>query len=133
MSSIRRQLDDLNRVELAWAAGFFDGEGWFSVPDRGQSLELGVGQKMQPALERFQAAVGVGRIYRERNNTFFSWRATNAADQYRTIRLLWPYMTEPKKAQGRDALQRLRERRSTLTRRVAAVERTLDLMEEVMQ
>ncbi|MCZ2111136.1 MAG: hypothetical protein LC118_16455, partial [Dehalococcoidia bacterium] len=72
-------------------------------------------------------------LYSERKGTFSSWRATNAGDQYRTIRLLWPYLTEPKKQQGREALARLRERRSTLTRRVAAVERTFDLMEEVMQ
>lgn len=120
-------------TELAWAAGFFDGEGWFSVPERGQSLEMGVGQKLRPTLERFRAAVGVGQLYSERKGTFSSWRATNVADQYRTIRLIWPYMSEPKREQGRETLARLRDRRSTLTRRVAAVERTLDLMEEVMQ
>lgn len=58
-------------TELAWAAGFFDGEGWvgarYAKVSKKQPLyrriEVGIGQVDPRVLERFQAAVGgVGTV-----------------------------------------------------------------------
>jgi hypothetical protein len=58
-------------IELAWAAGFFDGEGWVTTSYGSRngrrrtkpSLSVGVGQSGSPALlERFREAVGAGSV-----------------------------------------------------------------------
>lgn len=59
MPSTRPQLD---RVELAWAAGFFDGEGSTFVASRGHYPVIGISQSdddgVPAVLDRFRAAVG---------------------------------------------------------------------------
>jgi hypothetical protein len=52
-----------DREELAWAAGFFDGEGCFSYMERARYGVATIGQTDVRALERFMKAVGVGKIY----------------------------------------------------------------------
>jgi hypothetical protein len=52
-----------DREELAWAAGFFDGEGCFSFAERARYGVATIGQTDVQALERFRHAVGVGTIY----------------------------------------------------------------------
>ncbi len=127
----------VSQTELAWAAGFFDGEGWTSPTNvrgssAGRSFQIGVGQKDREALERFVRAVGVGRISAERENTFHSWRASSAADQLQAITRLWPYLSSPKKTQAREVLTRVRAARKGMTRAVASVESAYDAMEGVM-
>lgn len=53
----------MNREELAWAAGFFDGEGCFSYSKSGQYVCVSIGQTVREPLERFKLAVGLGVIY----------------------------------------------------------------------
>lgn len=54
----------VDREELAWAAGFFDGEGCFSYTDKAGYGAAAIGQVDREPLERFQRAVGgMGRIY----------------------------------------------------------------------
>ena len=48
-------------IELAWAAGFWDGEGCTYRSPRQWFME--VNQTEVTTLERFMAAVGVGKIY----------------------------------------------------------------------
>ena len=48
--------------ELAWASGFFDGEGHCGN-GRGDYVQIMVTQRHREPLERFQGAFGVGRIY----------------------------------------------------------------------
>jgi LAGLIDADG DNA endonuclease family protein len=55
---------DPNREELAWAAGFFDGEGCFSWTTTQAWGCAVINQTNRESLERFQRAVGaVGKIY----------------------------------------------------------------------
>jgi hypothetical protein len=54
----------IDREELAWAAGFFDGEGCFSFTTKAGYGAAAIGQVDRAPLERFQAAVGgLGKIY----------------------------------------------------------------------
>lgn len=51
-------------IELAWAAGFFDGEGNINCSiDKNRHLHLSVAQTSIEPLERFKAAVECGNIY----------------------------------------------------------------------
>lgn len=56
----------MSETELAWAAGFFDGEGTVSQTTasgtRRRYLILRIGHVDPRPLERFAAAVGVGRV-----------------------------------------------------------------------
>jgi len=57
-------------VELAWSAGFFDGEGsTFATGDR---LHMSIGQRHPAVLERFVSAIGVGRV-RGLEKTRWEW------------------------------------------------------------
>lgn len=89
--------EDEDALELAWAAGFFDGEGCVAaqLPKGCVSLrlKLDVSQKYyrQP-LERFKAAVRVGNIY-DKANEVYSYNATGA-DAHAVMELLRPYLGE---------------------------------------
>jgi hypothetical protein len=57
----RRTVD---REELSWAAGFFDGEGCFSLVRNFRYPTVRIAQAEREPLERFQAAVGgIGKVY----------------------------------------------------------------------
>jgi hypothetical protein len=51
------------REKLAWAAGFFDGEGCFSWSKSSRSMCVSIAQAHTGVLERFRDAVGIGRLY----------------------------------------------------------------------
>jgi hypothetical protein len=51
-------------VELAWAAGFFDGEGCTSKRSSPQTgICIFIWQNDREVLDRFRNAVGVGKVY----------------------------------------------------------------------
>lgn len=64
----------MNREELAWSAGFFDGEGWVGISGRGKQLCLRVVQVDRMVLDRFAAAVGIGRVTGPRARRDPNWR-----------------------------------------------------------
>lgn len=94
--------------ELAWAAGFFDGEGCADIARNSQQkeyLRLVVRQKDRRPLERFQAAVGgVGAIHGpySRGNPCPCWKVVGSRAE-QVAKLLWPYLSEPKREQLRRA------------------------------
>jgi hypothetical protein len=51
-----------DREELAWAAGFFDGEGCFCYSEAARYVSVSIGQTNPEPLERFRNAVGLGKI-----------------------------------------------------------------------
>lgn len=92
--------------EIAWAAGFFEGEGNVYVPpaNQGRGLRLTVAQSSDdgpPAtLLRFRAVVGVGSItplgpshlsVKQR----WAWRVQRRSEAENVLRLLAPYLTTP--------------------------------------
>lgn len=97
------------QIELAWAAGFFDGEGTTSgliyMNPQSRHFTLSVAQVELQPLERFRKAVGgMGTIYwRERIHCY----AINGADAKHALDLLWPYMSEPKRKQATQAMLRV--------------------------
>lgn len=94
--------------EVAWAAGFFDGEGWTTTIRRqnGRYLHLGIGQKECTTLERFVLAVGDGKIYGpyDKGCPMYEVRVYGRKAKA-VIETLWPYLSEPKRKQAQAALE----------------------------
>ena len=93
-------------LELAWAAGFFDGEGttWAGHSGIGVSLQFVVGQKNIGNLHRFRAALGgAGRINGPNGVGMHHFRAYGA-EAHECIRLLSPYLGREKIDQALRAL-----------------------------
>lgn len=93
--------------ELAWAAGFFDGEGWSTLL-RGKYPQLGVAQKDQRPLIRFLFAIdGRGSVYKPGGTSnAYQWRCSVLEDVLYVLSLLWPYLSEPKKEQWKGVLEK---------------------------
>lgn len=93
--------------ELAWAAGFFDGEGYTGYSARSYSLRMCVGQKDREVLDRFQAALGgIGRVYvtPKADAPYHQWYLSGQENVGRALELLRPYLGRLKTEQAERAL-----------------------------
>ena len=103
-----------SQTELAWAAGFFDGEGHISLRNSGKGFKRIAVQAAQidrQVLDRFQKAVGVGHVYgpytpkAKTRKPYFGWQTTGGLEQAQhAIAMLWNWLSPVKKAQGKKAL-----------------------------
>jgi hypothetical protein len=97
-------------LERAWAAGFFDGEGWigYNTYARSSELRLAVFQVDRFVLDRFRAAVGVGTVFgpypQKGGQPGFSYRAGGPLAQ-QVVVCLWSYLSPIKRAQAGVALK----------------------------
>lgn len=102
----------LNRENLAWAAGFFDGEGHSRNGRRG-ALAVTISQADSPVLlERFRSAVGVGTIRgpythkaRPKQRPFYVYDALGFENTQHCLCVLWPWLGAVKREQARSALR----------------------------
>jgi hypothetical protein len=109
--------------ELAWAAGFFDGEGSTSAPcgtrqsgrQAGQSyrqVKVQVSQNDTAVLERFRDAVGVGSIYgpytqaAPTRKPVWHFSAQGVEDAQLIIWQLWPWLGGIKRQQAEAAFEK---------------------------
>jgi len=105
------------KTELAWAAGFFDGEGTIchridKRPGRAPCLQFHMEQVDPRPLVRFAAAVGweggmSQRAPRGGGRQAIYRIAMGHAAAVRTMQLLWPYLSEPKREQLLAAIDRI--------------------------
>jgi len=89
-------------TELAWAAGFFDGEGHISFTP-GKQIAFSVAQVDRRPLDRFLAAVGLGVVggpylLGKNPRPVFFYRARKR-EVDTVIERLWPFLSEPKREQ----------------------------------
>lgn len=104
----------MDRIEVAWAAGLFDGEGWVGMARSGRAgykyLRLAIGQAAPPdVLHRFKAAVGVGDVqgpYKSKPGCklHYQYRVRGFEKVQAVVAMLWPFLSRPKKDQAKDAL-----------------------------
>jgi hypothetical protein len=109
------------REELAWAAGFFDGEGSVSkyTTRRGDKeytyLQMNCPQVEREVLDRFLAAVGVGVVYGPYGfqkyappgsvwKPHWMWNARGFEQVQQVIATLWPWLGTVKREQARRLL-----------------------------
>jgi hypothetical protein len=104
----------IDREELAWAAGFFDGEGCFCYTKSGRYVGVRVAQTALEPLERFRTAlVNVGKIYgpyqqkhRDRwsKKPQFAYQVTGHERVQAIAAMLWFKLGSAKRAQATRAL-----------------------------
>jgi hypothetical protein len=101
---------EIDTHELAWAAGLFDGEGHVSTKSNGgprnRRISANVGQKDRRVLDRFQAAVGVGKIYQRRSDGLFYWDTAAKDRVHRVMWMLWLWLSPVKREQFERACER---------------------------
>lgn len=113
-------------LELAWAAGFFDGEGSTcngNAPNGRLQLQMQVVQVDRRPLDRFLAAVEAGTIYgpyqpRQAHwQPKYRWIVRGIEEVTGVAAKLFPYLSEPKQEQMLAEIQRnldnLEERKVT--------------------
>lgn len=99
------------REELAWAAGFFDGEGHSRAGSRERSgMCLRITRNDSEVLYRFKnALLGMGSIlgpYKRKNggSDFFEYSLTGGYKVQAAIAMLWPFLGSIKKRQAANTL-----------------------------
>lgn len=89
--------------ELAWAAGFFDGEGCSTIRINGSGshkIFISTSQNNRTTLERFQKAVGVGRIYGPYgDHAMYTHQVYNWKEVNFMFGLFWNYLSAQKREQ----------------------------------
>lgn len=109
----------IKSIELAWAAGFFCGEGstvsGWSQEDEIWRVLISVGQTSTngtpQVLTRFQRAVGLGTLYGPYGSEYYV-RTNDANKVLRIIALLWPWLSRVKREQAIAAFGKISERLS---------------------
>lgn len=96
--------------EIAWAAGFYDGEGHANYKAPSNSVHLSIDQVELSPLVRFRDAVGVGSLYgpyaSNGGKSSYRYATTNLVDFQVAVDALWPFLCEPKKNQILRQVQR---------------------------
>jgi hypothetical protein len=102
----------MDRHELAWAAGFFDGEGWANRSRRGVQSRINQASVggMPAVLSKFHRVVGVGRLkgphVKEGKQDLYWWEATSRQDIARVADLIGPWLCPVKRAEFERTLGR---------------------------
>lgn len=103
-------------LELAWAAGFFDGEGCTGIGHQkagkgNDYLAVAISQKYPEVLHRFQAAVGLGKVYGpyvSRGATTYKYAVSHRKAK-EVLEQIWPFLGERKRAQVLQAQERIEQ------------------------
>jgi len=112
----------MSKLALAWAGGFFDGEGsTVCCTNNGNPysrMQLTLGQKdyksrISPTLLRFHKILGVGKIYQKRitgkESNMHQFYTCKFTDVQKCIKLLWKYISIQKKNQIKLCARRLKQ------------------------
>jgi hypothetical protein len=92
-------------LEVAWAAGLFEGEGSIHANTiKGRIyLLLNLSSNDRDVVERFARAIGCGRVYgpyldKNATNPRWSWHAKSKADSAHALSLLEPFLCVRRRA-----------------------------------
>lgn len=112
-------------TEIAWAAGFFDGEGYtrFKAGMQMSVIQATDDPNVCPeVLQRFVRAVGCGELkhlkrYNEPDHHRDRWAWECYGDSPKALDLLWPYLGTVKRVQANVALAQLEARENRADKR----------------
>ena len=105
--------------DLAWASGFFEGEGCLGIYDNGRGrfyLRAEVSNTDEDSLRRFMTAVGIGRLYgpyqkgKPSDKAVFVWQAPGFEKTQAVIAMLWSGLGERRRIKARQILHDMRGR-----------------------
>lgn len=105
----------MDRHELAWAAGFFDGEGWANRAGRGVQSRINQSDDdcVPDVLLRFQTAVGRGRIHgpvrEEGRKDLYYWDVSSRGDVDAVATGIWPWLGNVKRGEFMAAIGSIAE------------------------
>ena len=104
------------REELAWAAGFFDGEGYIGVTLAKRAITprivISIAQVDRSVLDKFQSAVGVGKVYgpytqrHPKSNPYYQLSIAGFPFVQHTVAQMWTWLSPVKQAQAKAALEK---------------------------
>ena len=111
MKSAVKAVSVVCNTDIAWAAGFFDGEGTTSLlkaqRDTYSYIRMGVSQKLHECLDKFHSIVQHGKIYSSNTRDIRSWNCYKHDDVIDVLNLLWPYLSTIKKQQALETLDKV--------------------------
>lgn len=98
----------------AWAAGFYEGEGYVGIKKQQKGrvyLRLSVGQRTLWPLEQFLTVVGVGKIRHRvmRGEEIWYYEAGRSHNVLIVLGKLWPYLSPRRIEQARVAINKYLE------------------------
>lgn len=104
------------REDLAWAAGFFEGEGCVRAAQDKQNKSLwegrtyfDVSQSDREMLDRFQRIFGCGKVYgpysKPNRLPYYRFFVVNFEQVQMLVILLWPWLSQRRRAQATLALK----------------------------
>jgi hypothetical protein len=98
-------------IDIAWAAGLFEGEGSCGFRMRRHELRpfVKLGMTDRDVVERFVSIVGVGNVtttHRPPDKRMWHWSIGGKDDCCRVLGLLWPYLGERRKERALEVLER---------------------------
>jgi len=79
-------------IDLAYVAGFFDGEGTISVYHKNQRFSATIAQKRKPVLEYIANLFGTGTFQYTEKTEMWAWRLRNLSDSYIFLLCIYPYL-----------------------------------------
>lgn len=91
-------------TDLAWAAGFFDGEGTTAYYGD-HTFRLSIGQKGPERLEKFNSIMwGLGKIYGpdDKGVSYLVFNGPSKVQQ--VVAMMWTYLGPQKRDQAKDAI-----------------------------
>lgn len=104
--------------ELAWAAGFFDGEGCFSSARDGATKRprtlMAIGQTERSSLDRVQAALGFGKVKgpyraRGRRRPYWQFYINDFEHSQAALAMMWRWLGAPKRIQAAAVFQEVKD------------------------
>lgn len=115
-------LSPIREANIAWAAGFFDGEGSTILgrqrPGKGKPfIRISISQKEREALDKFRNAMRVGKVYGPygRADQGFAFHYVALGDKaHYALLLMWPHLGELKRFQAEVVISTVEEARGIL-------------------
>src|SRR5579872_503653 len=106
------------QTDLAWAAGFFDGEGcttytyYHSRKGKRISIELSIAQKDRRVLDKFKRIVGVGQIntWTDKTKRKYYYYTAHTLKAILVLKIIWKYLSNKKKEQAIPLLKEFRHK-----------------------
>jgi hypothetical protein len=86
-------------VEIGWAAGLFEGEGWISVFNTRQRFpgwQVGIAMTDEDVIRKFAAIIGIGVVngpyFRNGRKAIWQWKVTKRSDVLSFLNVVLPHL-----------------------------------------